>query len=244
LQAELDLHAFEAARLREGQSLEEGRIQLNVLMGGDPVAEFSVGDSLPLAPMDTLRRLYERALSDQTLLIVRARQVELAKTAEAEAATWKKPRLDFGASYQYARTHNQAGFLLFNQNYGLNTGFTLTWNLYNGHNTRRQLENARLAVIAAQTDEERTRTEAAARAAMAMQACSTARAILEIEEKNLQLATRQYALVRERCLAGAGTAFELREAQRLLEDTRSRAIGTRFEALRAEWSLRRMAGSF
>jgi outer membrane protein TolC len=50
--------------------------------------------------------------------------------------------------------------------------------------------------------------------------------------------------VRERYLAGVGTAYELREAQRLLEDTRSRAIGTRYGALRAELALRRMAGAF
>jgi outer membrane protein len=53
-----------------------------------------------------------------------------------EVKALQLPVLNLNVNYNLSRTENEVGFLLLNQNQGYNAGLTLSWNLFNGMNTR------------------------------------------------------------------------------------------------------------
>jgi outer membrane protein TolC len=167
---------------------------------------------------------------------------EVAELEIKEVRGERFPEIDLNAGYSYSRSESGAGFIELNQTDGFNYGITTRFNIFDGFNTNRRVENARIQLKNQQLilEDQKRGVEAGLLGAFKNYANSLDLVILESE--NLTFAEQSLEIALERFKLGTINSIELREVQRTLISAESRLIQAQFEAKLAETELQRISG--
>jgi outer membrane protein len=157
-----------------------------------------------------------------------------------EAFAGYLPNLRTNVGYSYGNAKSDAGFSLFNQNYGLNAGFTLSIPLFNGLNTIRQVKVAEIQVASSTFAIEQIRIQQKLNLANALKDWNVSKQLLDLEEENSKLAKENVTIALERFRLGQSTAIELREAQKSYEESNARLANVSYQAKVSETELLRL----
>jgi outer membrane protein TolC len=152
------------------------------------------------------------------------------------------PKLNFNANYLFARSENQAGFALLNQNLGLNLGLTASWTIFNGLNNTNQIKNARLQLDNANYEFNKTKAVLDAQLYSMFKRYQDDAKILELEEENTKLAKEAVDIALERFKIGSSNSLELKEIQKSYDDALTRLAEARFNAKVSEIQLMKLNG--
>lgn len=239
LQAKVDLNGQKSNVLMQQRLLENAKYELNTLLSRDANTLFDVNDSIEinrdLGGIDALE-------TGNLQLQIATKQVEVAGFSKREVLSQLLPNLTGNVGYTLNFSQQDAGFLLFNQTYGLNAGFNLSIPLFNGLNNLRQLQVARLQVNSAKFSLDRSRALVKLGAYQALRNFANAKALLELEEANIQLADENQKIAAERFRQAQSSAIEFREAQRSYIESLTRLVNARYEAKIAEIEWLRLSG--
>ncbi len=242
LQAKVDLNAQRSAQLKEQTALYNSKVTLNQLLGRTVDTDFDAADSIVITYQpkpDDLKKTF--AVQNNSLLAAQ-RGLHIASYTLKEIESQRYPQLNIGANYNFSRVENQVGFLLLNQNLGLNYGFHVTWNIFNGLNISRQVKNAKLDYqnSALRLNDVKSLVESAV--LQGFRNFEDALELLRLEEDNLLLARENVTVGMERFRIGKSIQLELQEAQKSLEDAENRTTSARYDAKIAETELMRLNG--
>jgi outer membrane protein TolC len=156
------------------------------------------------------------------------------------------PTVSFNSAYNFTRTDNKSVINpfqpLFNQNRGLNYGFTATIPIFNGLNTRRLMRAAELDIEYQQLQYKRSLSQITTSITNAYKDYDLSKRTLILEEENIKLVRENLFIARERYRLGITTFLEMREAQRSLEEANTRLIQARYNTKIAEIELLRLRG--
>jgi outer membrane protein TolC len=133
---------------------------------------------------------------------------------------------------------------LFNRNLGLNTGFTFSWNLFNGLRTSNQIKVAKMQNLNAALDVERTRLNQFSAAQIAYTRWLGDKEILLLEEENIKLAEQSLQITTERLRLGLGNFLETKESQSSYEVANTRLVNARYNLKQSETILKKLTGDF
>jgi outer membrane protein len=125
---------------------------------------------------------------------------------------------------------------------GLAYGLSFQFNLFDGLNRERRLQNARLRQQSSELAIRQARTRALAGLETAHAGYGNRILLADLEEENVQLARQNVEVALERFRLGLSTSVELREVQNALAAASSRLVAARFEAKQAELELLRLSG--
>src|SRR5690606_23442724 len=131
---------------------------------------------------------------------------------------------------------------LFNQNRGFNYGFSVSFPILNGFDTRRRIRQAHIDVERQQILYERQKTSISVEVSNAFDNYQNAREVLLIQEETILLARENVFIALEGFKRGVTTFIELRTAQISLEDAYTELITARYQAKVAETELLRLSG--
>ena len=131
---------------------------------------------------------------------------------------------------------------LFNQNHGLNYGFTATIPIFNGYITKRNIRAAQLDIEYQQLLYQKSATSINTSVITAFRDYSLYRQTLMLEEENLKLVRENLFIAQERYRLGVTTFLEMRTAEQSLADATNRLIQARFNTKVAEIELLRLRG--
>ena len=246
LQAQIDLNAQKSAYLLQQTNILKTKELLNQLLSIPVDTDFNVLDTIPISMGILLDSIQNglTAVNPQLLLI--QKNLEVANISLQERKAERFPTVSFNSAYNFTRTDNKSVINpfqpLFNQNRGLNYGFTAAIPIFNGLNTRRLIHAAELDIDYQQLQYKKGVAEITTSVINAYKDYDLSKRTLTLEEENMILVRENLFIARERYRLGISTFLEMREAQRSLQDANTRLIQSRYNTKIAEIELLRLRG--
>lgn len=140
----------------------------------------------------------------------------------AQSDIW--PTLAANAAYQYQYSDFEANFLNTQENLGWNAGLTFRFNIFDGNRVQRNIANARLNREIAEVELDRSRNQVVQLVTNAYDTYLTNLKLLDISERNLELAKTNFTRSEDAFATGQITGIELRNAQLNLSDAQTAIV--------------------
>ena len=131
---------------------------------------------------------------------------------------------------------------MFNHNQGFYTGLTLSWNIFNGRNTSRQIQNAKLNLNSTALLLADTRSKIEQELYVAYKTFQSELEILDLETENAGVATENVNVALESFRLGSISGLELKDAQNSFEGAQLRLLMAKFRAKLSEIALMKLNG--
>jgi len=247
LQAQIDLNSQRSAALTQQTNINKTKELLNQLLVLPVNNNFAVADtSIAFNESLILDSIQSNISATNPELLIAQQNLEIAELDLRLRRAERFPTLEFNSAYNFNRTDNKTVINpfqpLFNQNKGLNYGFTATVPLFNGFNNRRLIKAAELNIQSQQLLYERNAALVNTSVANAYRDYDLYKRTLLLEEENMNLVRENLFIARERYRLGISTFLEMREAQQSLADAANRLIQARYNTKVAEIELMRLRG--
>lgn len=247
LQAKVDLNAFRAQALTQEALIIQLKDQLNGLLAMELPASFEVSDTIPTDLNLNLESVIADIENTNPSLLATKQNITIARYALRERKGERYPVINVNSNYNFSRTNNSLVIndftLLFNQNKGLNYGFSATLPILNKLTIRNGVQQAGILLERQQIIYEQQKMVATVGVRVAFASYDNARKTLVIEEENILLAKENVFIMLESFKRGIATFIELRTAQQSLADAYNRLIAARYNAKVSETELLRLKGA-
>ena len=190
--------------------------------------------------MEEIKQKIEQ--SNQSVMLAK-RNVQVQTQLLKESQSLVLPRVGLTSAYNFVRNENAAGFSLLNQNLGYNFGVNLTWNIFNGFNTRNQIKVGKFAVQNSQIEVDKMKFTFYNAAFSAYQKLLNDQEILTLEEENIQLAQEALNISLARLKIGLGNYLEIKESQSTYEESITRLVNARYNLKQSETTIKKLMGT-
>ncbi|MGB3587350.1 MAG: TolC family protein [Tunicatimonas sp.] len=242
LAAQADYNADTSSLISQRQQMYNARVDLNTLLARSPDTEFSVPDQIDANLELRLIGLKETMLSANPQLL-RARQEEnIAYLTTRELKADRLPIIDITGRYDHVTQESEAGFLLYGQSNNFAYGVTARWNLFNGFNRNRVIQNAQIAMETQQYATQDLRLQLEAGLEKTFINYTNSIQLIELETENEAIAQERAEIALERYRLGNTNSLELREAQRIAVAASGRLLDAVYSTKIAEIELMRLSG--
>lgn len=246
LQAKIDLNSQRRQVVEQRTAIRQIKDQLNGLVGMQLPDGFDVADTIVIdLNLDREEIVAEIARRNFELQALK-KNVDISNLTIKERKGELYPFLYFNSNYNFSKTENAVAINnftpLFNQNQGLNYGFSLTVPIFNGFDTRRRIRLAHIDAERQQILYDQRQTAVLIEANNAFDNYYNAREVMKIGEETILLARENVRIALEGFKRGVTTFIELRTAQISLEDAYTELITARYNAKVAETELLRLCG--
>lgn len=213
LNAEVDLRTDSINLANSSLNYQNSLRKLYLSIGLPADTTMQLDTSFTFSELISREEILNSALSKNTIYL-RARNAEATANESLKAAEgdlW--PTLSASAAYQYNYSDFEANFISTQENFGWTAGLNLRFNIFDGRNVRRNIENARLEADIAEIEAERSQNEVVQVVNNAYDTYMTNLQLLQISERNLDLAETNFERSEEAFTTGQITGVELRTAQ-------------------------------
>ena len=241
-QAQVDLNEDKSNLLKEELTYEQLKVSLNQLLGRDVNTDFGVKDTILVNENLNLDKLKDLALLRNTDLDIAKRSLNLSEINLNLARSEWFPNISLVGGYNYTNSESQAGFVKSNKNYSLNYGISASFNLFNGLNTSRKIENAEIEIENSKLNYGFVKTGIEANLLNTYKKYLNSLQLVNLEEENLTIALESVDIALERLKLGNITPLEFRETQQKLINAKSRLVSAQYDAKSAETELLRLSG--
>lgn len=240
--AKIDLNADSSNLIKQEEALRVAYIRMNRMMNGPLSADGYVHDTIvmrqQLEKEDLLRWAGENNVS---VLMARA-GVRLSDLDYKLARAARYPTLDFAAGYNVNATDQPNFSGTFRNSNGVNWGFNLGVNLFNGLETSRKLKNARLDKTISQTS--LSDTELAVRSELEQLYINYLNnlQLIDFERENADVARMNLEAAMLRYRVGDLSGIDFRNIQQQYLEAVDRKINVIYQAKVSEVALLTLAG--
>jgi len=244
LNAEVNFNADTIEITSAKTGLENARRNLSFLLGMEddevpnPVDQFRVNKDL------AEDALLANALEENAALLLAEEQIRNAELGKNISVSGRYPSISLRGSYGYFRQRIDASNLPLIETIGVTAGVTLRYNLFNGSQRNREIQNREISIKSNREQlnsiQKEIRTEV-------MNTYSRYSNILEqirLSRLNLETAEKNFENSREAFQLGQITSIELREAQVNLLNEQLRINNLTFLAKQNEFVLLILSGRF
>lgn len=242
LTAEVDYNSDSSLLLTQEQIIQNARVNLNELMAVDPQETFVVKDSIFVGDLLTLGELEENSILENKQLLINQRLSNVAFLQTRELQASRLPMLNLNGTYVNNTSNSDAGFLIQNQRSGFNYGGNITVNLFSGLTLNRRIQNAKVQERIQDNVLEQYEIQLKSDIARAYNTYANNLRLLEIEQKNFQVATENTDIALERFRLGIASYLEFRDAQVNLLTAKNRLITSIYQIKEQEIELLRLSG--
>jgi len=240
LQAKIDLNVNREAEINQLNNIRNSKRALNQVIARDPDTEFEVADTIPLNyqpdPVDLMNKLYV----NNTSVLSYQKQVDIAKLSLGEFQTYRLPKLNFVAAYNFFQSDNSASNVLTNRTYGPLVGGSLVIPVYQAGNALRQVKAAKIQLQSSQYSLDNVKLQVNTQLKTALTDFDDQKTLLGIEKDNLTLAKENLRISLERLRLGQTTALEVRQAQESYANSLARFYDFEFNLKVAETTLKQL----
>lgn len=242
LQTKVDLNAAKSRLMLLQIEKDKAITALFYQMGIKNNFQISLSDSVKI----NYQPQYEELLKSipQTNKEIKFLELKYAISNDVirEIKALQLPVLNLNMNYNYNRTENEVGFLLLNQNQGYNAGLTLSWNLFNGMNTRRQINNAKLFASSENATLEAVKLRIENDLWLAFRNFETEKELLQMEISNTDVVRENVTVALEAYRLGTISGLQLKDAQNAFEEAMSRVADAYYRTKLAETELMKLNG--
>lgn len=243
-QAQVDFNADSALSLKQHELLASSRIRINELLAAKNMNSLlAVTDSI--INVDTAMvydLLWEKTLHTNAALLNAAHNKTLAEIDFRSVRSRDYPYVKLAAGYGYTQNHYNKGATSKRNNWGVDFGVTVGFNIFDG-NRRRERRNAQINIDNAELARLELEKTLQADLTDLWQAYKNNLRLLALERENLITAKENHYIACERFMLGDLSGIEMREAQQSLLDAEERILEAEYSTKLCEISLRQISGS-
>lgn len=243
LQAKVDFNADSAQYMRQQEALKTSLIKINELMGNDDVTAFvGIRDTtIDVNPNLDFESLWVSTLETNASLLEAGQNTELARMDYKKVMSRDYPYLRLNAGYGYTLNKYAVSTTRQRDNWGLNAGLTIGFNLFDGKR-KMQKRNAELAIDYAELEKENLKLALKSQLHNLWQAYQNNWQVLLLERENIIAAQDNYEVAYQSYLDGGLSGIEMREAQKSLLDAEERILTAEYDTKMCEISLLQISG--
>lgn len=242
LQAKSDLNTDRAVYIRETNTLTDAKITLNELLSRTPSAEFGVAMNIPVNRSLLFDELLQTVLSDNIELSIAELEKDISILEVKEIQSERFPEISLSGGYNFNRTENSGGFISFNETTGFSFGVTARVNVFDGFNTSRRIQNAKINEKNSRLSLEQRQLAVESEFTALYRTYQNAISLVDLEQENFENAEKVLDIALERFRLGSISSLEFREAQRTFLQAENRLINAKYESKIAETELLRLSG--
>ncbi|HEY4651331.1 MAG TPA: TolC family protein, partial [Pontibacter sp.] len=243
LNAQVDMNTDTTNILRQHELYQNTQTQLNELMARDVTTRFTVADEISIDEQLTLAQLSEKALQQNPSLQAALISKRVAELDLKQVKSRRYPTVSLNSGYNMSRSESALGFATLSTGNGFNYGVTASVPIFNGFLQRRNEQNANINISSAQLEYERLNQTINAQLTTAFNTYQTSLSLVDLEERNQQIAKRNLDITLEKYRIGSITPIEFREAQLNYVNATVRYSNAQYLAKLAEVSLKEIAGA-
>ena len=243
LAAQVDYNTDRSNVLRQEELLNNVKIDLNVLLGRESNTDFGVSGQIDINPDLQLDPLLQRVSSLNPSLLSAISEQNVAFLEYKELRAERYPRINLGLSYDRSTSNNDAGQLRSAATNGITYGVSASWNIFDGFNRKREIQNAKVRREITQLEKDALELSLQGSVNKAYVNYTNNIQLVNLEKSNVEIALENEQIALDRYELGAGTSLELREAQRNAVDGQNRLLDAQLAAKLAEIELLRLSGS-
>jgi outer membrane protein, adhesin transport system len=244
LQSQVFLNADSSRLGRQYEVVRASRIRLNELMAVEDLnMQLITSDSaITLGPILVFETLRAGTLRENTALKIASGNQVISEYDRKIIASRYYPFVNVSSGYGLTYNTFQSGTLESQRNLGMSYGLTLGFNIFDGLNQRRRMNNATIAVENRRIIYEDVENSVLADLITIYNNYINNLRLLDLEIQNLEVADETLDIALERYRLGALAGLELREAQKSLLDAEERLLSIQYQVKMAELSLLQISG--
>ena len=242
LQSKTELNTQITQLVQAKNALKDAKITLNNVLVRQPDLDFDVQELVGIMFDPSTEALKSQARAANKNLQFLRKSTDISLIVQKEVAALKLPRVTLNSSFGYSLNKTNAGLFLYNQNIGLNTGVSATWNIFNGEITRRQIQVSKINTEILRKQEEGLWTQLESELVRAYNQYQTDKELLKLETENNEVADENLKISLEKFKLGGSTILELNEAQRSLNTSLNRLTNARYNIKISELQIMRLSG--
>ncbi len=242
--AQVDYNEDKALLIAQEQSFTNTKIGFNTLLVKDYKADFQINTMIDLMPKLELNELKTSALSQNPALISAILTKKINDLDTKNLQSQQKPQIDLLAGYNLNSVANGAGFGVEKGSSNvLNYGLRATFNIFDGYNQKRRIQNAKINAEIASLQIEDLKNNLLSMLERTFITYENALNLIQLETENYAIAKQNIDIAFDRFKVGIATSYELREVQRNAVAAETRLIEAKFAAKSAEIELIRLSGN-
>jgi outer membrane protein TolC len=242
LAAQVDYNADLTALVSQEQVIQNSRINLNELLAISPERDFIVKDTITVKQSLDLEELRESAFDQNKAFLVTQRLENVAYLQLKELRAQRLPTISLNGSYRDNTLTSDAGFLLSNQQQGINLGATISLNLFSGLSLNRRMQAAKIQINNQKHVMEQYRNQMLSDLKRTYNTYENSKRLLEIERINYEVAVESTDITLDRFRLGITNYLEFRDAQVSRLQAESRLIESLYTIKENEIELMRLSG--
>jgi outer membrane protein TolC len=242
LQAQVDLNNDKSNYLIQQENLAAAKTVLNELLGRDVTLDFYVVFDPELNTDLQYEELRMEMESKNPELQASQFDVNATRLVEKELFGVRIPEIGFNVGYNYAKSEAEAGFLLSRQSSGVTYGFSAAWNIFDGFNLNREIQNAKIQTENSELNYDAVKLSLERDLYTIFINYQNNIQLRVMEEANREVARENNEIARERYRVGNSSPLELREAQLNLLEANLRYLNAAYSIKTGEIDLLLLAG--
>jgi len=242
LAAQVDYNADLTALVSQEQVIQNSRINLNELLAIGPEKNFVVKDTIVIKESFSIEELKESAFDQNKTFLATQRMENVAYLQLKELRAQRLPTITLNGSYIDNTLNSDAGFLLSNQQQGINLGATISLNLFSGLSRNRRIQAAKIQINNQKHLMEQYQNQMLSDLQRTYNTYENSKRLLEIERINYEVAVESSDITLDRFRLGITNYLEFRDAQVSRLQAESRLIESLYTIKENEIELMRLSG--
>lgn len=243
LNATVDVNNDSINLINTVQLYRNAKRDLNTILVKKTDINYSVDTKVDFAPIFSFEELYNSALKNNTLLMQQEKNISISKLALKNTQSTYFPTIGLSSSYGWNKSINPASsFLAGSVITGLNLGVNLTWNLFDGGNTKTRVANSKIALENQQIIKEQQTDNLKNTLQNAWDDYNNKLFIVKAQKQNVLTSQNNFDRTNERYKLGQVSSIEFRQAQVNLLNSKTAANNAIFDAKLAELQLFQLSG--
>lgn len=243
LNAQVDLNTDQTLRLKQGESYNNTKIQLNELLARDSKTDFQVVDEIEVDKNLFLPELEVLAKERNPELLARIINKQIAELDLKQVKAGRYPTIVASTGYNFARSESSLGFTTNSSSHGWNYGFSVSLNVFDGFNQDRNEKIAKIAIDNNQLMIEQQKQALLSQLGTAFQTYQTNLELIVLEYRNENIAKENLDITMEKYKIGTIPTIEFRTAQLNYINARLRHSEAVLQAKLSEITLKAISGS-
>lgn len=243
-QAVVDFQTDSIRVLGQLNAIKSLEIELNRVMNGDLETEFNIPDSnFAVLPLPSKDSLFNLSLSNNKQLQQQRLQELISEAVLRIEKADRYPQLNVFAGYQYNKSIQEVGFVNSNRNFGPTVGVTVSFNLYNGGNTNREIKNAVILTENSTLQRKQVELNVDADLLNYYYQYFSVKQRIGLAQSNIESATKVYRIADEQLKRGAINGYDFRLTQLTLLNAANTLLELKFTLKVLEINMNRMSGT-
>jgi|SRR6218665_449125 len=243
LNAKVDLNTDETTILRQKETYENTKILLNEILARETTANFKVVDTIIVDSKLELADLNALAQKQNPQLLAQIINKRIAELQLKQVKATRYPTIAVNTGYNFVDTQSSLGFTTQTSSRGLTYGFTASLNLFDGLNQHRNERVAKIQIENSDILIQQQNQSILSQLATAYQTYLTNVKLIELEQKNEEIAKENLQITLDKFKIGNIPTIEVRTAQLNYVNAKVRNSDAQFQAKLSEISLKEIAGN-